>query len=127
MTAERFRTIISTVLIVGVTLSGVLVAAGFAGSFAVGWDGSLGGPLTGLPAGGPASGLDPTDFGFLWSSLVALRPVGLAQAGLVVLIATPVVRVAASVVAFALEGDRLYAGITLVVLAILLASLFVLR
>jgi len=44
-----------------------------------------------------------------------------------VLLATPVVRVAASCVAFALEGDRLYAGITLAVLAILLVSLFGLR
>jgi len=44
-----------------------------------------------------------------------------------VLIATPVLRVAASCAAFALEGDRLYAGITLAVLAILLVSLFALR
>jgi len=51
----------------------------------------------------------------------------LAQAGLLVLIATPVVRVLASVVGFALEGDRLYAAITLAVLAILLVSLFGLR
>jgi len=38
-----------------------------------------------------------------------------------------VLRVAASCAAFALEGDRLYAGITLAVLAILLLSLFGLR
>ena len=43
------------------------------------------------------------------------------------LIATPVARVVASVGAFALERDRLYAGITLAVLAILLVSLFGLR
>jgi uncharacterized membrane protein len=35
--------------------------------------------------------------------------------------------VAASVVAFASEGDRLYTAITAIVLAILLASIFLLR
>ena len=45
------------------------------------------------------------------------------QLGLLILIATPVARVAFSVVAFALECDRLYVGITLVVLAVLLFSL----
>jgi len=44
------------------------------------------------------------------------------QLGLLALLATPVARVAFSVVAFAFERDRLYVGITLVVLAILLAS-----
>jgi len=43
------------------------------------------------------------------------------------LLATPVTRVAASVVGFALEGDRLYTAITLAVLAVLLASIFLLR
>ena len=45
------------------------------------------------------------------------------QLGLLLLIATPVARVAFSVVAFALERDRLYVGITLAVLAVLLFSL----
>jgi uncharacterized membrane protein len=45
------------------------------------------------------------------------------QLGLLVLIATPVARVAFSVVAFALERDRLYVCITLTVLAVLLFSL----
>jgi uncharacterized membrane protein len=119
MTPDRFRLIVSRVLIVGVTTSAILLAAGFVGSLLVGWEGSL----TGAAAGaGPA-----TDFGTLLADLLAVRPIALAQAGLVVLVATPVVRVAASVVAFTLEGDRLYAGITVIVLAILLASLFVLR
>ena len=42
--------------------------------------------------------------------------------GLLLLIATPVARVAFSIVAFALEKDRLYVGITVVVLALLLLS-----
>jgi uncharacterized membrane protein len=45
------------------------------------------------------------------------------QLGLLLLIATPVARVAFSIIAFALERDRLYVGITVVVLAILIFSL----
>jgi len=45
------------------------------------------------------------------------------QLGLVLLIATPVARVAFSVVAFILERDRAYVAITLIVLAVLLFSL----
>lgn len=119
MSADRFRALVSGVLIVGVTASAILVALGFATSFAVGWEGSL--------LGAPKGTGRLTDFGMMGASLAALRPVGIAQLGLVVLVATPVVRVAASVLAFALEGDRLYAAITLVVLAILVTSLFFLH
>ena len=45
------------------------------------------------------------------------------QLGLLLLIATPVARVAFSAIAFAIEGDRLYVVITLIVLAVLLYSL----
>jgi uncharacterized membrane protein len=121
MSPERFRTVVSTVLIVGVSISAALIAAGFLGSIAVGWGGSLvGAPAEAVPR--PAA-----DFSGLPSGLSAVRPEALAQLGLVVLVATPVVRVAASLVGFALEGDRLYVGLTAIVLAILLASLFVLR
>jgi uncharacterized membrane protein len=48
---------------------------------------------------------------------------GVIQLGLFILLATPVVRVAFSVVAFALQRDRLYVGVTLVVLAVLLYSI----
>lgn len=118
-TAERFRVLVSTVLIVGVTASAILVAFGFATSFLVGWEGSLRGVADGTTK--------VTDFGGLLPALAALRPVAIAQLGLLVLVATPVVRVAASVAAFVLEGDRLYAAITLVVLAILLTSLLLLH
>jgi uncharacterized membrane protein len=46
------------------------------------------------------------------------------QLGLLLLIATPIVRVAFSVFAFAVEGDRLYVFFTLIVLGVLLYSLF---
>ncbi|HXC00283.1 MAG TPA: DUF1634 domain-containing protein [Terriglobales bacterium] len=48
---------------------------------------------------------------------------GLIQLGLLVLIATPIIRVAFSIVGFALERDRMYVVFTLIVLAILLYSL----
>src|SRR5579862_4038349 len=46
------------------------------------------------------------------------------QLGILLLIATPVARVAFSVVAFALQRDRIYVPVTMIVLAILLFSLF---
>jgi len=47
----------------------------------------------------------------------------LIQLGLLLLIATPVARVAMAVVGFTLERDRLYAVVSLIVLAILAFSL----
>lgn len=46
------------------------------------------------------------------------------QLGLLVLIATPIVRVAFSIFGFALEGDLMYVGVTLVVFSVLITSLF---
>jgi uncharacterized membrane protein len=54
---------------------------------------------------------------------LSLRARGIMQLGLVLLIATPVARVAFSVLAFAIEGDRMYVVFTLIVLAILTFSL----
>lgn len=52
-----------------------------------------------------------------------LRGGGIIQLGLLFLIATPVARVAFSAAAFAIQRDRLYVVVTLIVLAILLYSL----
>ncbi len=54
----------------------------------------------------------------------ALRAEALIQLGLLLLIATPITRVALSLLAFAREGDRTYVLITTFVLALLLLSLF---
>ena len=48
---------------------------------------------------------------------------GLIQLGLLVLVATPVARVALSLVVFAVQRDRTYVVVTLVVLVLLLLSL----
>jgi len=119
MTAERFRAWVSTVLIVGVGVSAALIAVGFAGGLLVGWSGSLLGA-----APGSAS---PTDFSGVVAGLAALRPIAISQAGLLVLVATPVIRVAVSLIAFGLERDHLYAAITAAVLGLLLVSLFLVR
>jgi uncharacterized membrane protein len=69
---------------------------------------------------------EPTDLRTLSGivrDVLALRGRGIIQLGLLLLIATPIARVAFSVVAFALERDRLYVVVTLIVLAILLYSL----
>jgi uncharacterized membrane protein len=50
-------------------------------------------------------------------------PLGIMQLGLLLLIATPVARVAFSAVAFAKEHDFMYVGFTLIVLTVLLYSL----
>ena len=54
---------------------------------------------------------------------LALRGRGLIQLGLLLLIATPVARVAFSVAAFAVQRDRLYVVVALIVLAVLMYSL----
>ena len=119
MTADRFRALVSGVLIVGVVSAAALISLGVVTALLVGWSGSL----SGAPIGTDAA----TAFSAMGNNLAALRPVGFAQLGLVVLLATPVARVAASVAAFTLERDRLYAGITAIVLLVLLTSIFILH
>jgi uncharacterized membrane protein len=55
-------------------------------------------------------------------SVISGRGQGIIQLGLLLLIATPIARVAFSVIGFAIERDRLYVSFTLLVLAILLYS-----
>jgi uncharacterized membrane protein len=64
----------------------------------------------------------PHSLGAVWTGLTGLHPQAFITLGLLLLIATPVMRVAVSVVAFAIERDRLYVVITLIVLAILITS-----
>ncbi|MFY9752900.1 MAG: DUF1634 domain-containing protein [Candidatus Acidiferrales bacterium] len=54
---------------------------------------------------------------------LSLQPLALIQFGLLLLIVTPIARVAFSAFAFAIERDWLYVAFTIVVLAILLFSL----
>ena len=54
----------------------------------------------------------------------ALRGSTIITLGLIILVATPVARVVFAVIGFAMERDRLYTVVSLVVLAILLFGLF---
>jgi uncharacterized membrane protein len=56
-------------------------------------------------------------------SALAFDPRGVVQLGLLLLIATPIARVAFSAVLFAFERDRTYVLVTLLVLSLLLKSL----
>jgi uncharacterized membrane protein len=58
----------------------------------------------------------------LYSGLGALDPAAYLSLGLIVLIATPFVRVGGSIVAFARQHDRRYVLITAVVLAVMCLS-----
>ena len=64
----------------------------------------------------------PHTLGQIKDGLLAFHPQAFVALGLILLIATPVIRVAASIIAFALEHDRRYVVITSIVLAILLIS-----
>lgn len=54
---------------------------------------------------------------------LALEPAGLLALGLITLIATPILRVAGSVIGFLYEHDWLYAFITFIVFLIVMASI----
>jgi len=69
---------------------------------------------------------EPTDLshvGGILRAALELRGRGLIQLGLLLLIATPVARVAVSLLAFLRQRDRIYTAVTAFVLLVLLASL----
>lgn len=66
---------------------------------------------------------DLRHIGGIFNSAVHLQSTGLMQLGLLLLIATPVARVAFSVVGFSLERDRMYVVVSLIVLTVLVISL----
>ena len=59
----------------------------------------------------------------VFEGMASLHARAIIQFGLLLLIATPIARVAFSAIAFALEHDYMYVVITLIVLAVLLYSL----
>jgi uncharacterized membrane protein len=114
---RRLELILGNLLRTGVLLSAAVVLAG-------------GGIYLARHAHEPANYRvfrgEPTDFRTIpgvVNSVMHGRGRGLIQLGLLLLIATPIARVAFSVVGFALERDRMYVIFTLIVLAILLFSL----
>jgi uncharacterized membrane protein len=53
-----------------------------------------------------------------------LDGMAIIQLGVVILLATPITRIAFSVLAFAMEKDKLYVVITLIVLGVIMFSIF---
>lgn len=112
--------IISDLLRIGVTTSMVIIVAGLVlmfvhhPSYA-----HAGSDLKRLTSPGAAF---PHTLHEVADGLRAGRGQAVIAVGLIVLIATPILRVAASVVVFAVERDLVYVLITSVVLAVLLAS-----
>lgn len=74
---------------------------------------------------GYAEGVWPDKFNEILSGLVEFKALAWLMTGLFLLILTPVLRVVASIVAFAKEGDKLYVAITTLVLIILIVAMFV--
>lgn len=62
--------------------------------------------------------------GGIYGGLLALDARAVIQAGVIILIATPIMRVALSIFAFALERDYLYVVITVIVLLIISIGMF---
>lgn len=59
----------------------------------------------------------------VWRGVLRLQPRSVIQFGLLSLIATPIARVAFSMIAFAVERDRVHFVLTIVVLTVLIWSL----
>jgi uncharacterized membrane protein len=114
--------VISRVLRYGVLLSAVIVLFGTLLLLAASWGSASEGYLTYYPSKIPHGAFDISLQG-LASGLAALEPFSYIELGVIVLLATPVSRVAISVLLFAAERDRLYMAITFVVLALLLFSM----
>ena len=65
-----------------------------------------------------------TTIGEILKGAYAINAKGIIELGVIVLIATPIFRIAFSLVGFIIEKDKLYIGITLTVLAVMMLSIF---
>jgi uncharacterized membrane protein len=117
LTDERMDQMIATLLRAGVILSAATTLAGVAW-----YHFQHGGAMPDYRVfRGEPVGLE--NFTGVLRGIAQGNSEALIQLGLLMLIATPIARVALSVIAFAAEGDRTYVAITLLVLAALVASL----
>jgi uncharacterized membrane protein len=113
---NKMEPLIATVLSVGVISSSLVVAAGGAMLLAAHGASVIDiGTLHGEP-------MSLSYVSGIVSSAMALRPKAIIQLGLLILVATPIARVALSVLLFLKKGDYLYVGITGLVLAILILA-----
>jgi len=109
MSVRRMEAFVSGVLRLGVALSGLLISSGMA---LLQWSGDVSCPY----------GILSLEWVLLGDPF--LQPSHMMFLGFLVLVSTPVIRVAVSVTAYALERDWLYAAITGLVLTVLVAGMF---
>ncbi len=124
----RIELMIAHLLRAGVVLSFVILAIGIGAVIVTGHTGYDQIHLDDLQSIVGYSGKHPyfpNTLGDVFIGLLALKPYAIIALGLIVLIAIPVMRVAVSVIAFAMERDRLYVFITAFVLAMLLLSFLI--
>lgn len=121
---ESASLIISWLLIIGVALSALLLAVGMGLLVVSGGTGYHQSLAPSLILGRQGEVRFPHTFSEVFQGAAAAKPFAVIELGALLLIATPVARVAASAVLFLLGKDYLYTLITLTVLAILLTSIF---
>ena len=114
--------ILGIVLRTGVILSGAIIAIGTAQFLANHSLGDTSSYLAYNPGLIP-HGNFPVSLANIVSGLTSLDPLSIIELGFLVLLATPIVRVALSLVLFAAEKDRRFVYLTGAVLAILLFSM----
>ncbi len=96
---ERMNQVVHKVLLVGVVVSMALIGIGLF-----------------LTATTPDAGQEWIGLGSLWEALMAFEPVALVELGLLVLIATPLLRILTALVIFTTERDYRFILIALFVL-----------
>ncbi len=112
--ARRTEVAVSSVLRIGVALSAAVILFGLA--------------LLVLRGGlDPSAGIDaprafPHTLGDVIAGVAGLEPLAVISLGLLLMILTPVTRVATSILAFAAERDWRYVAISALVLAVLIAG-----
>jgi uncharacterized membrane protein len=116
-TEEQVEAVVGNLLRIGVTLAAVVVCLGGA-LYLIRHGVSV--PHYGVFHGEPA---DLRSVSGIVTDALSLQSRGVIQLGLLLLLATPVARVAFSAFAFAQQRDAMYVINTLVVLAVLLYSL----
>jgi len=125
---HRTETVLSWLLRIGVLASCAVIMAGLVLLLATGQTGYGMSARGCLQSGGPAAGACdqyPTSVSDAVIGVRELRPFAIIAAGLLLLIATPILRVAVSVLTFLAERDYAYVGFTAFVLLMLCVSFLV--
>ena len=115
---------ISLLLVIGVGVSAAVLALGLALVVVTGQTGYHDAVSIALVLAREGTVAFPRTIGGVIQGALELRPFAVIELGIILLVATPVFRVAASVLLFFLEHDYLYTVITLAVLGLLLFSIF---